>query len=116
MNPTLRADIARNRTLVVDLLRAEVGSTGPPCTETASWRLSSDGPGWAVVSSALLGEDVLWLRDEGVVVPHAAEELVSYTRAELEILGPATERALRDIHQAKKLLGCRLTNLKMMGT
>lgn len=81
---------------------------------SVSRRLSPAGPGWAAVRSHLLGETVLFVRDEAVPIPPEAAGLVSYTRAELEMLATATKGALREIHRAKKLFGGRVTSLNSL--
>src|ERR1700731_486930 len=97
LTPDLRATISKHKAEILASFR-------DPETQAAevAQRLSPDGPGWAAIRSSFLGETVVWVRDETVVLPPEATRLVSYTRTELEILSTSTEKALRLIHQAKK--------------
>lgn len=119
LTPELKAEVLRFRDDLVEAVQAH----GPdllslfrePETEgSVSWRLSPDGPGWAAVRSHVLGEAILFLRDEAVALPPEAAGLLTYTWAELEILATATEDALREIHRAKKLFGGRVTSLNTL--
>jgi hypothetical protein len=79
--------------------------------ESVSDRLSPGGPGWASVWSGILGETVVFVRDEGVRLPPAAPRCVTYTRTELEILSTATREVLLQMHTAKKNFGARVVAL-----
>jgi hypothetical protein len=66
--------------------------------------------GWCAVQSEILGEVVLWLRDEDVPVPSAWRRVVNYTLAELQCLRSvdADEEHLRSVHEVKKMSGGRI--------
>jgi len=64
--------------------------------------------GWAVIYSRTLGQQVLWLRDSGIVVPDRWRRYVAYTLAELAALRGATKDELLQIHAAKRVLGGRV--------
>src|SRR5436190_835173 len=53
---------------------------------TATRALRADGPGWVVVYSAVLREEVLWLRDQAVEVPAEYATLPRFDRDELALL------------------------------
>jgi hypothetical protein len=106
LTPELRAALVEEKPALLAALRDMESQASE-----VSRRLSPDGPGWVAVRSHVLGETVLFIRDEAVPVPPDAGDLVNYTRAELEILSTATEPGLKDIHRAKKLLGGRVTAL-----
>jgi hypothetical protein len=74
-------------------------------TAAVSARLATDGPGWVVIRSATLGEDVLWLRDRSTPFPRAVLGLVRYTLAELDTLTLVSRETLQAIHRAKKVMG-----------
>ena len=109
LTPELRAALVEQKPALLAALRNAESEASE-----VSWRLSSAGPGWAAVRSHLLGETVVFLRDETVSLPTAVADLATYTRAELELLATATEGALKEIHRAKKLFGGRVTGLNML--
>ena len=118
LTPEIEAGIREYRADLIELLRVHgdallpLFSYGPgeEVSDTSvSWRLGPSGPGWVAVYSNLLGETVVWTRDESVIPPAEVKGLVRYTRAELEILATGTEEALREIHRTKKTLGGRVT-------
>lgn len=72
----------------------------------ASWRLSSEGPGWVAIRSGTLdGEIVVFRRDSSVALPPAIRQAVVYDRAELEgiVAGDVSPADLLKLHRAKQL-------------
>lgn len=73
--------------------------------------LVTDGPGWVVVYSAVLGEEVLWLRDEAVEMPAEYVTLPRFTRDELALLAqqrPDTERLRAIVDVKREMAGSRV--------
>jgi hypothetical protein len=62
-------------------------------------------PGYVVVYSHVLDEDVIFIRDATVTVPEGLSGLVQYSLDELSILTTASAEALREIHRAKQRFG-----------
>jgi len=61
--------------------------------------------GWVVIHSKTLGEDILWCRDEKVIIPTRWRGAVKYTLQELQTLTnnpDLTAEGLKRIHKAKK--------------
>lgn len=124
LTPELREEVREFRADLVEAVQAHGSELLPlfayrpgeeePESVSVSWRLSPEGPGWAAVRSHLLGETVLFLRDETVPIPPEAAGLVTYTRAELSILATGSEEALKEIHRAKKVFGGRVTSLNSL--
>src|ERR1700694_3305856 len=103
----LRSHTMRSPTQLLREIRSrrrEPGTpSGPPlASEGATVSSLLGSRGWAAVYSHLLGEEVLFVRDEAVTLPPSAARLVSYTRAELEILSTATAGALRAVPRGKQ--------------
>ena len=70
----------------------------------ATEQLSDTGPGWCLVRSAVLGETVLWLRDDQTAFPRSAAGHVVYTLDELDRLVDSGTDAetLRSVHRLKR--------------
>ena len=118
LTPEFRTEIARFRDDLIEAVRVHGSDLdtvfGPATHGCVSSRLSPRGQGWASVRSGLLGETIVFVRDEAVVLPPAAARLVTYTRAELEILSTATREVLLQMHAAKKALGARVVALNSL--
>jgi hypothetical protein len=71
---------------------------------SVSWRLGSEGPGWALINSKLLEESVLFVRDEQIQLPPQSIDVVTYTVKELGVIGGMSKKALCEIHGAKRVL------------
>ncbi|MGE4334603.1 MAG: hypothetical protein AB7E55_01330 [Pigmentiphaga sp.] len=69
--------------------------------------------GWALIDSAVLGERVVWARDEEAA-KGAPEDPVVYGYEELRLLvqSTTTADALRQIHVAKKIFSGRVRAVK----
>lgn len=64
--------------------------------------------GWAAVQSETLGETVIWVRDERVIIPTLYRDNVKYTLEELEALAAEpklSEEGLREVHEIKRMSG-----------
>jgi hypothetical protein len=79
---------------------------GAPTPEGTATLLSGDD--YVAVQSELLGEVVVFVRNEDTTVPAELASVVRYTLSELEKLQGLGEAELRAIHAAKKALGGRV--------
>ena len=118
VTPELAAILRRNKAELLELIRVYGEGVPPVGAEPeigpVSWRLGPDGPGFAVVRSALLGENVVLVRSDAVPLPRWAAGLTTYTRMELAILASGSAENLRAIHNAKRILGGRLVALNAL--
>lgn len=111
-------EIARNRDDLIEVVKAHGSALfnvfAQEIKESVSSRLSPAGPGWALVWSSVLRETVVFVRDEGVLLPPAAARFVTYTRAELKILSTATREVLLHTHAAKRNVDARIVALNSL--
>lgn len=118
LTPEIRTEIVRFRDDLIEAVRVHGSDLltvfAQETNESVSSRLSPSGPGWAAVRSYVLGETIVFVRDDSVLLPPEAARFVTYTRAELEILSTATREVLRQMHGAKKHLGCSVISLNTL--
>ena len=94
LSPELKKVIRQQKPALVALLEAQEA------------RQLLETQGWVAVYSKVLGELVLWLEHENVVIPSRWSRVVRYTLAEVRLLtkNPALDAdGLRRLHMAKKM-------------
>ena len=94
LTPELKEAVSQQKPALVALLEAQEA------------RRLLEVQGWVVVYSKVLGELVLWLEHENVVIPSRWSRVVRYTLAEVRLLtkNPALDAdGLRRLHMAKKM-------------
>lgn len=93
LTPELKEAVSQQKPALIALLEAQ----------EAKRLLETQG--WVVIHSKTLGEDILWCRDEKVIIPTRWRGAVKYTLQELQTLtsNPSlTAEGLKRIHKAKK--------------
>lgn len=93
LTPELKEAVRRQKPALIALLEAQEAK-----------RLLQER-GWVAIYSKTLGEDILWCRDEKVIIPTRWRGAVRYTLAELQTLtsNPSLNaEGLKRIHKAKK--------------
>ncbi len=101
----LRQAIRENKAEIISLLRK---------LEQARVERLLKEKGWITVYSEVLGETVIWCKDERVVIPTRWKDAVRYTLAELRELTrqSMSEEDLRLLHAAKKNFNGTLETVK----
>ena len=93
LTPELKETVRRQKPALIALLEAQEAK-----------RLLQER-GWVAIHSKTLSEDILWCRDEKVIIPTRWKDAVRYTLAELQTLtgNPSLNaEGLKRIHKAKK--------------
>lgn len=93
LTPELKETVRRQKPALIALLEAREAK-----------RLL-EMQGWVVIHSKTLGEDILWCKDEKIIIPTRWRGAVKYTLRELQTLtsNPSLNaEGLKRIHKAKK--------------
>ncbi|MFY9139529.1 MAG: hypothetical protein WAO30_02030 [Thermacetogeniaceae bacterium] len=94
LTPEMKGAVRKQKRALITLLEAQEA------------RELLEKQGWVAVDSKVLGETVLWLKDDNVVYPSRLHNLVKYTLHELKLLTSnpdLTPEGLRRLHKAKKI-------------
>lgn len=115
LDSRLRTLLARRKPEILALLTSR-GRPPDYAAEAAKAAKALDEQGWVAVWSSVLGEVVVWVRDQTVTVPAELAGAARYTLAELAALteppvpGPEElrrlHRAKRVRDEARRLFGC----------
>ncbi|HSV31726.1 MAG TPA: hypothetical protein VLH40_06870 [Atribacteraceae bacterium] len=101
---TAKPDAATIKPLVAELKANKAEAVKYLSVEDGERQLASHG--WCAMASGVLGETVILVRDEGVLVPDRYRDAVRYTLDELTTLTTSPKvsvEGLRWIHEVKKV-------------
>lgn len=69
--------------------------------------------GWVVIDSRVLGDRIVWYRNENVVIPTKWKDAVTYTLRELKELTKLHDgKGLKQVHEAKRVLKGRIVSVE----